>query len=147
MSLIDDQIEIQTLAQTYAHGVMSRDAEVWASTWAEDSVWYLGTPEPVSGRDNIVKLWKGAMGAYPVVLHMVQPGIIDVDGATATARWYIHESIVTADGDQIYNVGVYNDTLKKIDGAWKFSSRKFNSMYRGPADLSGNLDGYKTYST
>ena len=36
MAVIDDQIEIQTLAQTYAHGVMTRDADIWASTWASD---------------------------------------------------------------------------------------------------------------
>jgi uncharacterized protein (TIGR02246 family) len=146
MSTIDDQIEIQTLAQTYAHGVMTRDPEIWSSTWAEDGVWYLGTPDPIKGRDTILQVWQGAMGGYPVVLHIVQPGVIDVDGETATARWYIHESIVTADGEQIYNMGVYNDTLKKENGAWKFASRRFNSMYRGPADLTGSLDGYKAYS-
>ena len=142
MSTIDDQIEIQKLSQTYADGVMTRDPDVWSSTWASDGVWYLGTPDPIQGRDTILQVWLGAMGGYPVVLHIVQPGIIDVDGDTAKARFYIHESIVTGDGDQIFNMGVYNDTLKKEDGAWKFASREFRSMYRGPADLSGSLDGY-----
>ena len=146
MSTTADQIEIQKLSQRYADGVMSRDVDVWSSTWAEDGVWYLGTPDPIEGRETIKQVWLGAMGGYPVVLHIVQPGVIDVDGDTATARFYIHESIIDAEDNRVWNFGVYNDTLKKEGGEWKFASRRFNSMYRGPVDLSGSLDGFKAYT-
>ena len=29
------ELQIQRLAQTYADGVMQRDAEIWGNTWAE----------------------------------------------------------------------------------------------------------------
>lgn len=146
MSTTADQILIQELSQRYADGVMTRNVDVWSSTWAEDGVWYLGTPEPITGREAIKQVWLGAMGGYPVVLHLVQPGIIEVDGDTAKARWYIQESIITSDDERIWNFGVYNDTLKKEGGEWKFASRKFDCMYRGPVDLSGSLDGFKEFT-
>ncbi len=34
---LEDRILIRELLDTYAHGVMTRDAEVWAATWAEDA--------------------------------------------------------------------------------------------------------------
>lgn len=137
-----DKVEIQTLAQKYADAVMRRDAEDWGDTWAEDGVWYLGMPNPIEGREAIVGLWKQAMGGYPVVLHIVQPGIIEVNGDTATARWYIQENIVDGDGNHIWVVGVYNDELAKVNGEWKFKLRKFDALYRGPNDLTGDLSGY-----
>lgn len=139
---IKDQMEIQTLAQHYADGVMKRDADLWSSTWAEDGVWFLGTPTPFEGRDTIRQVWEGAMGGYPVVLHIVQPGVIEVDGDTATARFYIQENIVDGDGNHIWVIGVYNDELARVDGEWKFKIRRFHAMYRGPNDLSGDLTGY-----
>lgn len=137
-----DKVEIQTLAQRYADAVMRRDAEDWGNTWAEDGVWYLGMPTPIEGREAIVGLWNKAMGGYPVVLHIVQPGIIEVNGDTATARFYIQENIVDGDGNHIWVVGVYNDELTKATGEWKFKLRKFDTLYRGPNDLSGDLSGY-----
>ena len=51
---VEDVIEIQALAQTYADGVMQRDAEIWGSTWAEDGQWHLRPGmDPVRGRDNL----------------------------------------------------------------------------------------------
>ena len=87
MSDLQDRMEIQHLAQRYADGVMQRDPEIWASTWAEDGTWNLGRGDPVSGREAVVAFWSSVMQGYPLVLHFVQPGLIEVHGETATARF------------------------------------------------------------
>jgi uncharacterized protein (TIGR02246 family) len=142
MSELEDRMEIQHLAQTYADGVMQRDPELWGSTWAEDGAWDLGRGEPVSGREAVVEFWSSIMKGYPLVLHWVQPGLIQVNGDTATARFYIQENIKDAEGNSSRNAGVYNDELVKEHGQWKFKLRTFNTMYRGPVDLSGDWMGY-----
>ena len=142
MNDLADRMAIQHLAQVYADGVMQRDPEIWGSTWAEDAVWVLGGREPVSGRDNVVAFWSSVMQGYPLVLHWVQPGLIEVNGDTATARFYIQEKLRGEDGSGAYSAGVYNDELVKENGEWKFKYRKFDGMYRASADLSGDWLGY-----
>ena len=139
----NDYLEIQHLAQVYADGVMQRDAQLWGSTWASDGEWHLMPGmDPVKGRENLKAFWSGVMEGYPNVLHWVQPGLIEVDGDTATARFYVQENIKPAEGDSFRVAGVYNDELIKEDGAWKFAVRRFSSMYRGPVDMSGDWMGY-----
>lgn len=135
--------EIQTLAQVYADGVMQRDAEIWGSTFTEDGEWYLpGMDDPIKGRDNLKVFWTQVMAGYPNVLHWVQPGIINVEGDSATARFYVQEHIKDAEGNSFRVAGVYNDILRREDSAWKFATRRFAAMYRGPVDMSGDWVGY-----
>ena len=138
----NDVIEIQTLAQIYADGVMQRDAELWGDTFTEDGVWQLPGMDPVQGRDNLKSFWTTVMAGYPNVLHWVQPGLVSVDGDTATARFYVQENIKDAQGASFRVAGVYNDELRREGGVWKFSKRIFHSMYRGPVDMSGDWIGY-----
>jgi len=137
--------EIQHLAQRYADGVMQRDAEIWGATWATDGVWHLAPGmDPVQGREPLKTFWTGVMTGYPWVLHWVQPGLIEVSGDTATARFYVQENIRDAEGNGFRVAGVYNDELKKEGGEWKFAVRHFNVLYRGPVDMSGDWMGYPT---
>lgn len=144
MSDFEDRLEIQHLSQVYADGVMQRDAALWGSTWAKDGIWDLGRGEPVSGRDKLVAFWSSVMEGYPLVLHWVQPGLIEVHGKTASARFYIQEKLRDPEGKAFYTAGVYNDELVKKKRGWKFAYRKFSGMYRGSTDLSGNWIGYPT---
>jgi uncharacterized protein (TIGR02246 family) len=139
----DDIQEIQHLAQVYADGVMQRDAEIWGSTFAVEGEWHLAPGmDPVKGRENLKAFWLNVMAGYPHVLHWVQPGIINIDGDSATARFYVQENIKDAEGNSFRVAGVYNDELIKEDGAWRFAVRRFSTMYRGPVDMSGDWTGY-----
>ena len=138
-----DEQAIQRLAQVYADGVMQRDAELWGNTFTNDGEWHLGPDRPpVKGRENLKTFWSQVMAGYPNVLHWVQPGVIDVTGDTARARFYIQENIKDAEGNAFRVAGVYNDELQKEDGEWRFAVRRFHSLYRGPVDMSGDWFGY-----
>jgi len=138
-----DVLAIQSLAQTYADGVMQRDAELWSNTWAEQGEWHLSPDmDPVKGREPLKGFWTQVMSGYPQVLHWVQPGLINVDGATATARFYVQENIKDAEGNGFRVAGVYNDELVQEGGEWKFSIRRFSVMYRGSVDMDGDWLGY-----
>ncbi len=139
----EDILEIQALAQAYADGVMQRDADIWGDTWAENGEWHL-SPDmaPVSGRENLKNFWTGVMAGYPAVLHWVQPGLVNVQGDTASARFYVQENIKDAEGNSFRVAGVYNDELIRENGAWKFAVRRFSVLYRGPVDMTGDWLGY-----
>lgn len=136
MNPAEDILAIQMLTQRYADAVMRHNADDWAATWCEDGVWYL-REEPIRGRANIRRAWEAAMAGYPFTVFMVQPAIVTVDGDHATCRSYVTEILGTADGDSFRVYGCYDDEVLRADGAWRFRSRRYTRLYRGPVDLSG----------
>jgi hypothetical protein len=143
MSRSEDILEIQMLAQRYADAVMRHDADAWSACWAEKGEWYLGMPEPMRGRDTIVAAWKSAMAGFPFAVFLVQPGIVEVDGERGTSRSYVEEILEDNDGNAMRVYGVYDDEVVREDGAWKFAVRRYNVMYRGPVELTGDKTGYR----
>jgi len=122
---------------------MQRDAEIWGNTFTEEGEWHLSpTMDPVKGRENLKAFWSNVMSGYPNVLHWVQPGMIQLNGDEATARFYVQENIKDSQGNSFRVAGVYNDQLRKEHGEWRFSVRRFNTLYRGPVDMSGDWTGY-----
>lgn len=142
MGKADDILEIQMLAQRYADAVMRHDANDWGKCWAKDGSWDLGMGQPVTGRDTIVETWKGAMAGYPFAVFLVLPGIVEVNGDTATHRGYVEENLEGTDGTAFRVYGCYNDECVKEDGRWVFKSRKYSVIYRGPITLEGQKTGY-----
>lgn len=135
---IEDRIAIRELMDTHAHGVMNKDADIWGSIWAEDAQWEL--PEypdlgVFTGKDVIVSGWVESMKHYGLdnctkpMIYFMQPGSIEVDGDEASAVAYtieIFDDPVT--GKRTRTTGRYDDKLRRIDGAWKFTYRAYRSI-------------------
>lgn len=129
---VEDRLIIRELMDIYADGVNQRSAEIWASTWAEDSEWCLPVVpgmESVVGKDNIVSAWLQGMELFPFVFMSISVGDIQITGNTATARSYTSEVAVTQDGTEIRPRGQYDDELVKVDGQWLFKRRSFRSIH------------------
>lgn len=129
---VEDRLAIRELLDTYSHAVCTRDADLWGSLWAEDSVWLMPDyPEfaETHGRTAIVEMWKGAMAHYPGILFVTTPGAIEVNGDTAKVVAYTSE-VYDQDGDTKRDRGVYHDECIKRDGQWRFKSRQFRNVHR-----------------
>ena len=59
------------------------------------------------------------------------------DGEHASARTYFTVLGVTSQGLHPILGGEYQDTFRKVDGEWRFASRRFCPLLRG--DLSGHM--------
>jgi uncharacterized protein (TIGR02246 family) len=141
MSVAEDILHIQMLAQRYADAVMRHDADDWSACWAKEGEWYL-REEPVRGREAIRAVWEQAMAGFPFAVFLVQPSIVRVNGDTATSRSYVTEILRTTDGTSFRVYGCYNDEVVREDGAWKFKARRYSRLYQGPVDLSGQIFDY-----
>lgn len=136
---IEDRIAIRELMDTHAHGVMMKDAELWGSIWAEDAYWELPDYPDLGafvGKKVIVDGWIESMKVYGLdnctkpMIYFMQPGSIEVDGDAATAVAYTIEIFDDpATGKRIHTTGRYNDELRRIDGAWKFTRRAYRTVY------------------
>lgn len=136
---IEDRILIRELIETYAHGVMTKDAELWAGCWAEDAYWAL--PEwpdlgGFTGKTAIVAGWVESMKAYGLdgctkpMVYVATPGSIMVEGDRAAAISYTSEIFDDpATGETKRVRGRYADELARIDGRWLFTRREYRIMH------------------
>lgn len=138
---VADELAIRALASRYIDAVYRRDKDAWASTWAEESSWSV-MGEILHGRDRIVEFWLQAMAMFSFVAMQMHSGSVEISGAQATGRWYITEHIIDQEGNRIMIVGVYSDRYVKEGGAWLFQQRRYDILYQGPPDLSGNAIGF-----
>lgn len=132
----EDRLAIRDLIDTYNDAVHRRDADQWAKTWADDATWDL-MGHIVSGKDQIVATWLGAMGTFSYVGFAATPGAIDIQGTKATARVYVRETLIPVDGELRRVEGLYEDELTKQDGGWVFSRRSYQILHDTDAEQKG----------
>lgn len=121
---LEDRVAIHELNGTYADGVVRCDAQTWSSVWAEDADWDL-MGHKTKGRDAIVAFWNVAMGGLEAVSFHCVPCMIEVTGNTAKSRVQTQEILKPKDGKSRHVGGLYEDSLAKVDGHWRFTSRAF----------------------
>ena len=137
MNAIEDELALRNLMGRYADAVNRVDADAWIATWAEDGIWNL-LGNPVSGRDNILALWKQMMSSFEFALMLPSTCLFEVDGETASGHWYLHEYTRDPECNASTVLSRYRDTYVKQDGQWLYKSRDYGFIYNGASDLSGD---------
>jgi uncharacterized protein (TIGR02246 family) len=120
-----DRLKIRELIDSYGDAVMRNDAEAWGATWAEDGTWLIAG-RVVTGREQIVEMWHGAMARYSAVVFLAFPGAMRIEGDHASLRTHTYEHLVPVDGPPRVQSGIYEDELVRREGYWLFASRSFN---------------------
>ena len=136
---LEDRVLIRELMDTHAHGVMTLDADLWGSIWAEDACWELPEFPDLGGFDGraaIVAGWLESMKHYGLdgmskpMIYFMQPGAIAVDGDRATAVAYTIEIYDDpASGKRVHATGRYDDQLEKREGRWLFTRRSYRTVF------------------
>jgi len=135
---VHDLDAIRDLVHRYADAVCRRDRDQWAACWADEAVWDLGAGE-VSGRQAIVDLWAGAMGAFTSVIQTVHNGTASLDGDHGSGCWYVQEHYRLATGEPGILLARYDDAYRRHAGTWRFARRALVPYYQGPPDLSAGF--------
>lgn len=123
--------EIRALVERYADAVNRRDPEAYADTWTADGVWEI-RDNRYEGREAIMDYWNPLMAGIPWVLQTINNGTVDVEGDTATCRWFHTDFAVLPDGAKRMAIGLYHDTCSRQDGEWRFSHRSYVRMAEIP---------------
>jgi hypothetical protein len=122
-----DYIDIEQLYSSYNHAIDSGDAEAWAGTFTPD-----GTFNKFTGHEQLVgfiQTWKEKMNGgnrrhWNTNLRILP----SKDGATAS----VFLMLVDVSTKSIVATGMYNDTLVKTAGGWRFKTRQ-TKMDAAPA--------------
>jgi hypothetical protein len=120
----DDKLEILNLLGKYNFAIDFGDAEAWADTFTPQGV-FESPQTKAQGRDELVSFAAGFASQLKGARHWVNNIVVEGDGNNATTKAYLVLYLMGGEGGpKAIATGIYNDTLTKTGGAWKFTGRK-----------------------
>lgn len=130
---------IRQLQARYADSVWRQDFDTFGDCFTEDCDWRIGGVI-LHGRANIVDYMKELFDLkFRKLFITLRTPLLDVQGAKASGRTYFSAKNIMADGSAFAPFGVYYEHFVDEGDQWRFSWRLFQTLYAGPADLSGSF--------
>ncbi|MET8866087.1 nuclear transport factor 2 family protein [Nonomuraea sp. NPDC004580] len=139
MRAIADRVEIEALRGELTDAVMTRDYDRVESLFTLECVvrWpHIG--REFAGREAIRAGVEWGQGLWEFFVQNVHPGVIRIDGDTATGRSYIQEFGRMRDGGSHLNHAVYHDRYERTPDGWKFAERVYEVRYADSSPLPGS---------
>jgi len=129
---LTDREAIRDLACRYAHHVWQKQVAAAVELFTEDGEMDTGEPPLLRGRAALLEAYKRMLGDghfQPFVSNHV----ISLAGDEASGTCYL-DLRATADGRSMIGSGYYEDRYRRVDGEWKFRSRKLHLSWFVPLD-------------
>ena len=139
-----DMWAVHDLVARFDDAVNRRDRDEMRKLWAEDSVWSIGHPRPMSvrGADQIIETWWQMTISSEWMFRGSFAGVVTIDGTTGTGRWPCIETgnlAAIPDGPPpgYDNRAIYEDVYVKIGGTWLFGSRNYIYLWLSTDKVAG----------
>jgi ketosteroid isomerase-like protein len=139
LQAIADRVEIEALRGEAADAAMMRDYDRAAALFTHDAVVripHIGA-EAVS-REEIRAGSERLQSLLDYFVQTTHPGMIQLDGDTASGRAYICELIRFRDGRSELNYAIYHDRYRRTGDGWKFAERVYEVRYLDHSPLTGS---------
>lgn len=125
-----DREAIRDLARRYAHHVWRAEVADAIALFSEDGEMDLGEGQVLRGRQALLDAYGGILD--DAQFHpFVHNHVVDIQGDEATGTCYLDLRTVT-EGRSMIGSGYYDDRYVRVDGEWKFRSRKLTMCYLAP---------------
>jgi ketosteroid isomerase-like protein len=134
---------IRQLHGRYADAVWRLDYDAFGDCFAEHAEWRIDGMV-LRGRDEIVAHNRTIFSAHFRRLFItLRTPVLEMgtgaDKGTAWGRTYFSAQNLMADGQGFAPIGVYFERFVDEGDRWRLAWRLFQTLYSGPADLSGSL--------
>jgi ketosteroid isomerase-like protein len=139
LQAIADRVEIEALRGEFTDAVMMNDHDRLASLFTHDGA--VRIPDvriEAAGRQEIRALGERRQALTDYFVQTIHPGVIRIDGDTASGRAYISELIHLRDGNSHLNYAVYHDCYQRTPDGWKFTERVYEIRYLDTNPLAGS---------
>jgi ketosteroid isomerase-like protein len=121
---IDDRVAIEQLYAEYNFAIDDERPDDFAACFTADGVLDVGYGDPVQGTEALAAFAAATNQMMPGMRHSVTNLILTGHDDGATGKAYLYTYRATADGHQVILTGRYADSLRRVDGLWKFANRK-----------------------
>jgi ketosteroid isomerase-like protein len=136
---IADRVEIEALRGEYSDAAMMRDYDRVAALFTADGVLRMpNVPVELTGSAEIRAWGERVPTIMEFFVQTTHPGVIRLDGDTATGRAYLQELLRTRDGHAEVNFAIYHDRYRRTPDGWRFAERTYEVRYRDPTPLPGS---------
>ncbi|MGC5010508.1 nuclear transport factor 2 family protein [Streptosporangium sp. DT93] len=136
---IVDRFEIEALRAELTDAVTMRDYDRAESLFTPDAVvrWpHIG--REFAGRERIRAGIEWGQGLWEFFVQNLHPGVVRLDGDTATGRAYVQEFGRMRDGGSHLNHALYHDRYRRTPDGWRFSERVYEVRYVDSTPLTGS---------
>ncbi len=133
MQEVIDREAIRNLPLQYCHCVWQKDLDGYANLFTEDGSFSTDDASlpGAQGRENLRKMIGSGLDTIQP-RPFIHNHVIELTGAdTATGTCYV-EVHMNREGKKWEMRGWYNDDYAKVDGDWKFKSRRITTDSFGP---------------
>jgi ketosteroid isomerase-like protein len=139
LQVIADRVEIEALRGEFTDAAMMRDYDRLASLFTPDGALRMpNIPAELVGQEQI-RVWGARVPTFvDFLVQNTHPGVILLDGDTASGRAYMHEIGRTLDGRSELNYAIYHDRYQRTSGGWKFTERVYEVRYHDTTPLAGS---------
>ncbi|MFF4490598.1 nuclear transport factor 2 family protein [Streptomyces sp. NPDC001544] len=135
---IADRVGIEALRGEFTDAVMMRDYDRVASLFTPDGVWRMpGIPAEMNGQEQIRAWGRRVPEFVDFLVQNTHPGLIRLDGDTASGRAYMSEVGRGRDGRSGVNYAIYHDRYRRIPDGWRFTERVYEIRYLDESPLTG----------
>jgi ketosteroid isomerase-like protein len=139
---IADRVEIEALRGEFTDAAMMLDYDRVASLFTPDGVLRMPViAVDMVGREEIRVRGPQVRALAEYLVQNTHPGMIALDGDTATGRAYIHELARGRDGSSHLSYAIYHDRYQRTPDGWKFTERVYEVRYYDTSPLAGSAPG------
>jgi ketosteroid isomerase-like protein len=136
---IADRVEIEALRGEFTDGAMMRDYGRLATLFTPDGVLRMpNVPVELTGREQIGAWGDRVPEVVEFFIQNTHPGVIKLDGDTASGRAHMAELIRLRDGHSQVNYAIYHDRYRRTPDGWKFTERVYEVRYQDDSALPGS---------
>lgn len=129
---VESQLAITQLRAQYCHLLDARQWDAFASLFTEDG--YFEGVDKAEGRDGIHRFFSQDVQLIAEHFwHFCSNGTCQIEGNRAHGRISMEYLSVT-DGVSYISAGHYDDEFQRIDGQWKFHSRRITFYFYSPLE-------------
>jgi hypothetical protein len=122
---------IRDLARGYAHCVWQNDPGGAVDLFADDGVMDMGDRPKLEGRAALLTEYREVFRTS-AFRPFVSQHVIELDGDRASGTCYLDLKAVV-DDVMMVGWGYYDDAYIRLEGGWRFASRKLNLVHYGPS--------------
>jgi len=134
LQALEDAESIRNLKARYAALCDNQyDADGIAALFTKEAIWESPGLGRFEGREAIRGFFKGASAIFSFAIHYSLNGHIEVDGDTASARWYLFMPCTVAVGNQaMWRAGIDHESYLRVDGVWMFNHKRSEPLMSSP---------------